>query len=335
MSSNNILEPLVDSLIGASGLLFKAAYMGFDVLGDIMYRLIEGKPFEVSTECMEEEEGVNIENIIKYKYEPVESLVNINKTKNLINYEYVEGEKEGVKVCIGYDMEGEKVWFNMLDSHAIVGGASRWGKSSFLNVFITSVMLTYTENEVMFLGCDFKRSDVYYYRNFKHFRGMAVNTEQFMAHMRALEKEAIKRSEILDISNCRNVVKYNKIADTKLSYIIYVIDELPQLVIDSDCKEKLHLAMSKYASYGIYFMLATQDCAKPTIGRCKMNCSQTIGFHTRDQTDSETLIGKGYNLQNISVKGRCKFDNGAEVVETQIFFLEEEEIERLLKDKRK
>lgn len=333
--SNNMLEPIVDSLLGTVGLVFKAAFLGIDGLANIMYRIVEGKSYKASAEELEDLEDISINNIIKYQYEPVESLVNINKTKNLISYEYIEGEKEGVKVCIGYDMEGNKVWFDMLNSHTIVGGASRWGKSSFLNVFITSVMLSYTENEVMFLGCDFKRSDVYYYRNFKHFRGMAVNTEQFKAHMRALEKEAIKRSEILEKSNCRNIVKYNKIADTKLSYIIYVIDELPQLVIDQDCKEKLHLAMSKYASYGIYFMLATQDCAKPTIGRCKMNCSQTVGFHTRDQTDSETLIGKGYNLQDITVKGRCKFDDGADVVETQIFFLEEEEIERLLKDKRK
>ena len=335
MSSNNILEPLVDSLIGVTGLFFKAAYMGFDTLGNIMYRIIEGKPFEASTEELEELEGINISNVIKYKYEPVDSLVREYKDRNLINYEYVEGEKEGVKVCIGYDTEGEKVWFNMLDSHTLVGGAARWGKSSFLNVFITSIMLTYTENEVMFLGCDFKRSDVYYFRNFKHFRGMATDKKQFLADLRALEKESIKRSEMLEEYNCRNVIKYNKVADTKLSYIIYVIDELPQLVNDEECKEALHLAMAKYASYGIYFVLATQDCTKATIGKCKMNCSQTVGFHTRDNTDSETLIGKGYNLQDITVKGRCKFDNGEEVRETQIFFLEEEEIERLLKDKRK
>ena len=30
-----------------------------------------------------------------------------------------------------------------------------------------------------------------------------------------------------------------------------------------------------------------------------MNCSQIVGFHTFDQTDSDTLIGKGYNLQDI------------------------------------
>ena len=64
-----------------------------------------------------------------------------------------------------------------------------------------------------------------------------------------------------------------------------------------------------------------------------MNCSQIIGFHTFDSTDSDTLIGKNNNLQDITVKGRCKIKNSEGIVETQIFYLEEDEIEELLKDK--
>ena len=108
-------------------------------------------------------------------------------------------------------------------------------------------------------------------------------------------------------------------------------DELIQVVCDKDCKDILHKVMSRCASYGIYFLLATQDCTKETIGRCKMNCSQIVGFHTFDQTDSDTLIGKGYDLQDINVKGRCKIKNSEGVVETQIFYLDEDKIEELLK----
>ena len=45
-----------------------------------------------------------------------------------------------------------------------------------------------------------------------------------------------------------------------------------------------------------------------------MNCSQIVGFHTFDSTDSDTLIGKGYNLQDINVKGRCKIKNSEGIV---------------------
>ena len=90
--------------------------------------------------------------------------------------------------------------------------------------------------------------------------------------------------------------------------------------------------MSVCASYGIYFILASQDFTKDTIGKCKMNCSQIVGFHTLDETDSTTLIGKDHNLQDINIKGRCKIKNSEGIVETQIFYLEEDKIEELLKN---
>ena len=274
---------------------------------------------------------VEVDNIVKYEYIPVGEWEDIEMELNKVKYTFIEGEKEGIKACIGYDIEGNLKSFDMLEGHTIVGGASRWGKSSFLNVFITNITKTYTRNEVCFLGCDYKKADVYYFRNYNNFLGMSTNKKEFMDQMKWLEKEMSKRADILDEANCRNVINYNKKHDTKISYIIVVIDELIQVVSDKDCKDKLHLIMSKCASYGIYFLLATQDCTKETIGRCKMNCSQIVGFHTFDQTDSDTLIGKGYNLQDINVKGRCKIKNSEGVVETQIFYLEEEKIDEILK----
>ena len=273
---------------------------------------------------------IEVDNIVKYEYHPVDNFEQIG-LKDKIIFTYTEGEKEGVQAFIGYDLDNNLKSFNMLEGHTMVGGASRWGKSSFLNVFITNITKTYTRNEVCFLGCDYKKADVYYFRNYNNFLGMSTNKKEFMDQMKWLEKEMSKRADILDEANCRNVINYNKKHDTKISYIIVVIDELVQVVSDKDCKDKLHLIMSKCASYGIYFLLATQDCTKETIGRCKMNCSQIVGFHTFDQTDSDTLIGKGYDLQDINVKGRCKIKNSEGVVETQIFYLDEDKMEELLK----
>ena len=151
------------------------------------------------------------------------------------------------------------------------------------------------------------------------------------AAKKALEKEMERRANILDKTNCRNAISYNKKNDTKMTYIVFIVDELIQVTIDTECKNKLHNIMSKCASYGIYFILASQDCTKEVIGRCKMNCSQVVGFHTFDQTDSDTLIGKGYNLQDITVKGRCKIKNSDGVNEVQTFYISEEEIEATLK----
>lgn len=318
-----MFKPLIDAL-------FDAVPVAWDMYSNFIYRLVTGRKFEDTIEVLEGD-IMEVENIVKYEYIPTEEIKDISKEMNVIKFIFIEGEKEGIKACIGYDIEGNLKSFDMLEGHTMVGGASRWGKSSFLNVFITNITKTYTRNEVCFLGCDYKKADVYYFRNYNNFLGMSTNKKEFMDQMKWLEKEMNKRADILDEANCRNVINYNKKHDLKMSYIIVVIDELVQVVSDKDCKDKLHLIMSKCASYGIYFLLATQDCTKETIGRCKMNCSQIIGFHTFDQTDSDTLIGKGYDLQDINVKGRCKIKNSEGIVETQIFYLEEDEIEEMLK----
>ena len=316
MADNNIFRPLISSL-----------YECFDSIGNIAFRLIEGKAYQEDNL----EEIVKVNNIEKYEYLPTSDLVYESKLDNIITYTYEEGNKNGVKAHIGYRLDRTPKIIDLLEGHIMVGGASRWGKSSFLNVFIVNIIRTYTENEVFFIGCDYKRSDIYYFRRYKHFKGMSANKEEFLSQLKWLEDKMQERASILDKTNCRNVVNYNKKNDKKMSYIIFVIDELIQAVVDKECKEKLHTIMSKCASYGIYFVLATQDCTKETIGRCKMNCSQVVGFHTFDQTDSYTLIGKGYDLQDINIKGRCKIKNSEGIEDVQIMYIDEDEIEAVLK----
>ena len=319
-----LFRPLINSLFDTVPVVW-GAYENF------IYKLVTGAKFEDKIE-VEEDDEIQTYNICKYEYIPAESF-DICKVNKVITFEFIEGEKEGLKANIGYTLDGNLKVFDILEGHTMVGGASRWGKSSFLNVFITNIMLTYTPNEVILAGCDFKKSDIYYFRKYKHFTGgVSTNKNDFINQINYLKKEMDKRAEILDKANCRNAITYNKKYDNKMTYIIFVIDELVQLVRDKECREILHTTMSVCASYGIYFILASQDFTKDTIGKCKMNCSQIVGFHTLDETDSVTLIGKNHNLQDINIKGRCKIKNSEGIVETQIFYLEEDKIEELLKD---
>ena len=195
----------------------------------IKYEIIDYKNIYIDVLYLEQEkegENIMIENIKKYEFIPT---VEFEKSVDLdlVKYTFIEGEKEGVKATIGYDMEANLKTFDMLEGHTMVGGASRWGKSSFLNVFITNIMLTCTPNEVIFAGCDFKKSDVYYFRKYKHFIGnVSTNKNEFKAQINKLREEMDRRAEILDKANCRNAIKYNKKHNEKLPYIIFIIDEL-------------------------------------------------------------------------------------------------------------
>lgn len=317
--NNKALEGIVGVLFGATYIAYKSVSKVYDIWGNAIYRLVEGKPYEEHIEAVTPVS-------IKYDFIPLEEL----ESKSCIDYEYMEGNKEGLKVCVGYDVENNNpVWVDMTESHLLVAGASRWGKSNILNVIITGLMLTYTPNEVKFILCDYKNADMKQFERYKHALGsVATNKEELSSHFSFIKREMNKRSKILADADCLNIIRYNKKFEKKMTYIIFIIDELVQVTTDKNISKELHEIMSKCASYGIYFIIASQDCAKETIGRCKINISHTIGLHTRDKTDSDLIIKNG-NLEDIKVKGRAKYDCG-DLTEFQSFYISEEQIKSLL-----
>ena len=320
---SNFLEPLVDSLFDAGVLVLKGVPKAWDMWGNLVYRLVEGKPYN-------ENDG-SVDTNIKYTFLPLEDL----DIKSILDYEYKEGDKEGVKACVGYNILSNKpVWVDMLENHLLIAGMSRWGKSNMINVILTGLMLSYSPNEIGFLLCDYKNADLKQFERYKHVRGkVSSSKEEFLNQLELVKKEMDKRAKILSEADCLNAIKYNKTNTTKMTYIIFVIDELVQVTFDKTCREQLHLIMSKCASYGIYFILASQDCTKEVIGRCKMNISHTIGVHTRDKSDSDMVIKDG-NLEDIKIKGRAKYDCG-DLIEFQSFYISEEQIKDLLKPLKK
>lgn len=298
--------------------------IGFSV-GYICKTLIEGSKEEI-------EKTIEVDNIIKYKYFPTEDF-NRESNSKTIKYQFKEGEKEELSFYLGKTLEGEDFKINLLDGSLLIGGMTGAGKSNILNVLITSLMLTYTKNEVCFLGSDMAKSDVYYFNKYSHFLGVTTTQQEFLVQAKWLENEYNKRAEILNKANCRNVINYNKKHDEKISYIVFVVDEVVLLTMDNTkCKNKLHDLMCVGRKYGVYFVLCLQDATKDTIGKCKMNCPQVIGLRTNDETDSNTIIGKNQDLQDIRDAGRCKVKNKNGITEVQSMYIDEDEIEMLLKD---
>lgn len=329
-----LFRPLINAL-------FDVVPVVWDAYSNAVYRLVTGVKFEDKIEV----EDIEINNEVLYEYVPLfeEDKTNFKKFKldNKIVYEYIEGNKEGLRACVGVDVNGNNVWFNMLNSHLLIGGMARRGKSSLIRSILLGFMLSYTPNEVRFLLCDYKRADVKLFERYKHSIGKcSTNKEEFLKQLEWLYKQKEERTKWLEKYDELNMVDYNNNPNIKekFPYIVFVVDELPQVMNDEECQRKLHLTMSELTYVGIYFILATQDCSKNVIGRCKMNCSQTFGFQTRDETDSKLLMPTG-NLQDIKIVGRCKYDDMGEILEFQTYFTTVKDVrdrlEYLLKDNKK
>lgn len=269
-------------------------------------------------------------NAIDVEYMPIESL-DLASIPTMCKFKEVNVAKiDNLKICLGIGGNNQKVYFDMLNSHLLICASARWGKSSLVTCMMVSFLLFHGGYKVKFLLCDYKRADIKRFEGCNGVQGKcSVNDFEFKEQIKWLYKQADERAIILEESGYMNVIEYNASNKTKIPYIIFVIDELPQVMQDKDAKEMLHMAMAKLPYAGIYFICITQDCSKETIGKMKMNVSQKIGLHVSDKTDSDMVI-RGANLEEIRDRGRCKIDDG-ELTEFQSFFLDKNEVEAYLK----
>ena len=91
-NNNNIFRPLVSSLYECIPLIGKGIVRAYDTMGNIAFRLIEGRPYGSVV--------VNTENISRYEYIPVEPILSMSKSENIVDFVFVEGEKNGIILAI-------------------------------------------------------------------------------------------------------------------------------------------------------------------------------------------------------------------------------------------
>lgn len=329
----NAIDSVLDLGANMGKGAFKLACEALDCYGDIIYRVIEGKPYIENIEANTEEE-ISIENIQgKYKFHAIDQFKEF-RLGNKISYVGVEGEKEGLKAYVGVDAEGEYYPLDILRGHLLIGACSEWGKSNLINIYMTNLIRTYTENEFRYMLCDYKSMDLMQFEGYKHCIGNCVNDKKgFLKQVDYLEKEYKRRSSYVREKGYLNVKDFNEDMENeeKFPYIIYIIDELPMVVADNQSKTRLIELMRMCRVGGIYLILATQDARKATIDAVRMLVSQVVGLHTSTKTDSDTLIPEA-DLHKIDVRGRFKIEVGGEINEVQSFYLKAKEIKEVLKN---
>lgn len=352
-NEGNLLAPLVNSLYDTTKLIpsaidglldtsvhvgkgvFKLASNALDCYGDIIYRIIEGKPYIWKYEDNKAiQEEITIDNVVgKYDF-ILPSEFKQFKLENKISYIITEGEKEGLKAYVGVDTEGEYYSLDILRGHLLIGACSEWGKSNLINIYMTNLIRTYTTNEFRYMLCDYKAMDLMQFEGYSHCIGSCVTDKNgFLKQVDYLEKEYQRRIEYIREKGYLSVKDFNedKENEEKFPYIVYVIDELPMVVADNFSQKRLIELMRMCRVGGIYLILATQDARKATIDAVRMLVSQVVGLHTATKTDSDTLIEEA-NLHEIDVKGRFKIKVGGEIKEVQSFYLKAKEIKEVLKN---
>ncbi|MBD3248271.1 hypothetical protein GF382_03195, partial [Candidatus Falkowbacteria bacterium] len=272
---------------------------------------------------------------------PGKSLVGIevpNKSKAIValrevieNSEF-KAAKSNLTVALGKDVAG-RVWSYDIGKmpHLLVAGATGSGKSVCLNAIILSLLYQNDPENLRFIFVDPKRVELTVYDGIPHLLTPVItNVSKTVNALRWCLNEMDRRFELLAQHKKRNIEAYNKTAKEKMPYIVFIIDELADLMVAAakDIESSVIRLTQMARAVGIHLILATQRPSVDVItGLIKANTPARIAFSVASAIDSKTildsqgaekLIGKGDMLFLTAEISKPKRLQGALVTDEEI-----------------
>jgi S-DNA-T family DNA segregation ATPase FtsK/SpoIIIE len=257
--------------------------------------------------------GVEVPNAIKEKVRLKELMTN------------AESGRMALPMFLGKDASGTPLVADLAQMpHLLIAGTTGSGKSVCMNTIIMSFLYTKKPNELKLVLVDPKMVELSQFKDIPHLMCPVV-TE--MGKAAAILEWAVgkmdERYELLAEAGCRDLAGYNALAwdelkerfnpqspeeeariPRKLPYMVFVIDELADLIItNKEVEQSIVRIAQKARAVGIHLIVATQrPQANVVTGLIKSNMPARICFKVAsgmdsrivlDQKGGELLLGQG------------------------------------------
>ena len=206
---------------------------------------------------------------------------------------------------LGKDINGS-IQFCNLDKmpHLLVAGSTGSGKSVCLNTMIISMLYKSSPEDVRLILIDPKTVEFSVYANLPHLLTPHIITtkEQAINALNWAIKEMEYRYSLLQQNEVVNIKEYNNLPIVrdgevnKLPYIVIIIDELNDLMIETkrEMEERIMKLAQKSRAAGIHLVIATQRPSVDVItGTIKANLPSRIAFALTNFADSKTVLDMG------------------------------------------
>lgn len=258
----------------------------------------------------------------------------------MVSYTDIALNRDGWKVPVGQIREGNTLILHDFEKvpHMVVGGATRYGKSNFLNMLITTLLILQSDNVRLTLidlkgGVEF--SD---YRNSKQVIHYADEPEEAEEALQAVVEEMREKQRQFKERSVKNV---QEAKDPVRHFII--IDEVGELnpaeAISKEekaLKERCQMYMSQIARLGAGLgyrqILATQYPTGDVIPRqCKQNSDAKLCFRVQNGTASRVVLDETGAELLPEIKGRAIYQTADKRQILQTFMIDTKTIQQAIK----
>lgn len=276
---------------------------------------------------------------------PGKSLVGIevpNKTialvslREILSNDEFKNRKTNNTIALGKDVAG-KVWVADITKmpHLLVAGATGSGKSVMLNTIIVSLLYQNNPDDLRFIMVDPKRVELTIYNGIPHLLTPVIT--EVSKTVNALKwslNEMDRRFKLLAKAGKRDIVSFNQTSKQKMPYIIFVIDELADLMLlaGKEVEAGIVRLAQMARAVGIHLILATQRPSVNVItGTIKANMPARIAFAVASSIDSRTILD-GMGAEKLLGRGDMLFSDASmpKPKRLQGAFVGEKEIRRIV-----
>ncbi|MSU75177.1 MAG: DNA translocase FtsK [Candidatus Magasanikbacteria bacterium] len=203
--------------------------------------------------------------------------------------------EHNMMIAIGKDVAG-KVWFAGLPKmpHLLIAGTTGSGKTVCINTVILSLLFQNTPETLRMIMVDPKRVELTLYNGIPHLLTPVITDA--LKTVNALKwtiGEMDRRFDVLSAAGKRDIASYNKTAAEKLPYIVFVIDELADLMAmaGNEVEAGIIRIAQMARAVGIHLIVATQRPSVEVItGLMKANIPARIAFSVASIVDSRTIL---------------------------------------------
>ena len=223
--------------------------------------------------------------------------------RNLLESPEFVNHKSKVAVCLGADVSGKPVVFDIEKMpHLLVAGATGMGKSVCINCLVMSLLYKARPDEVKLIMVDPKKVEFTMYRDIPHLYCPIVSDPKKAAGaLASAVAEMERRFSLIEEVGVRNITGYNEITkdDPEKEYlprIVIIIDELADLMMTApdDVETCICRLAQKARAAGIHIIIGTQRPSVDVVtGLIKANIPSRIAFTVSSQVDSRTIIDVG------------------------------------------
>lgn len=230
------------------------------------------------------------------------------------NMEYNNPEIKPYEFYLGLSFSNHVQKTNVNDNcmFLLAGGVGS-GKTRFIYQILLSWILNCSPNEVSIYLSDIAKNEYIQFKNVKHVKQYASETDELYKMMVEVTKEFNRRKDLITKYRERgvatNILEYNKInKNKKLAYCYIVIDEFSILIPDKtdsktekESKEFILDILKRVGklgrSLGMFTFIATQKTTREEMPSIIKNMSAVrMSFRANDLISSEVIMGNNSAL---------------------------------------